>query len=62
MAVRVLTLREAARRLDRPRPHISIMLASGKLTPASINDRPAVADDLTFRRLARQAQKQAVAA
>jgi hypothetical protein len=54
MAVRVLTLREAARRLDRPRPHISILLASGKLTPATINDRPAVADDAAFRRQGRK--------
>lgn len=55
MAVsRVLTLREAAKRLDRPRPHVSILLASGKLTEAKINDRPAVADDAVFRRMLRK--------
>jgi hypothetical protein len=30
------------------------MIASGKLTAATINDRPAVADDAAFRRMARK--------
>jgi hypothetical protein len=59
MAVKVLTMREAARRLRRSRPQVSNLLVAGKLTAATINDRPAVADDATFRRVARAVQQEA---
>ncbi len=58
-AVKVLTVREASRRLRRPRPHIAVLLAAGKLTEAAINDRQAVLEDAAFRRMQRTAQKEA---
>ncbi len=57
--VSVLTIAEAANRLDRRRETVHSMVARGDLTPAKINDRVAVLDDLTFRRM--KAAREAVA-
>lgn len=55
--VGVLTIREAATRLRARREKVSLLLALNELTPATINDRPAVLDDVTFRRLQRKAKR-----
>ncbi len=57
--VSVLTIREAASRLVRRREAVQLLVARGELTSATINDRPAVLDDLTFRRM--KAAREAVA-
>ena len=57
--VAVLTVRAAADKLDRRREAVHLMLARGELSPATINGRPAVLDDITFRRMARKARKAA---
>lgn len=62
MAVKVLTIREAAARLDERPESVALKVARGELTAAAINDRPAVLDDLTFRRMFKKAQRKAVAA
>ena len=55
--VGVFTISAAAIRLDLRREYVSLLLARKELTPATINERPAVLDDLRFRRLARKARK-----
>jgi hypothetical protein len=57
MAVKVLTVREAAARLGARPEAVALKLARAELTPATINDRPAVLDDITFRRLLRKSAK-----
>jgi hypothetical protein len=53
--VAVLTVTEAASRLDERRETIPVLVARGELTPATINGRPAVVDDAKFRRAQRRA-------
>jgi len=48
--VKVLTVREAAKRLDKRPETVQRMLLRRELTEASVNDRTAVMDDLAFRR------------
>jgi hypothetical protein len=55
--VNVLTLKTAADRLATYRERVKVMLAAGKLTPATINGKEAVVDDLAFRRAVRKVQK-----
>ena len=57
MAVKVLTIREAAKRLDERPEAVALKVARGELTAAEINDRPAVLFDLTFRRAERASRK-----
>jgi hypothetical protein len=56
---KVLTIRTAARRLGTRSETVHLMLVRGDLTSAQINDKPAVLDDLAFRRAARKAAKEA---
>lgn len=48
--VKVLTIREAASRLDRRPETIQRMLFRDELTPAEINGRLAVLEDAVYRR------------
>ncbi len=59
MLVKVLTIREAAKRLGARRERIGLMLAEQELTRATINDRTAVLDDSVFAKHMRRAQKAA---
>lgn len=59
MAVKVLTIREAAKRLDERPEAVALKVARGELTAAEINDRPAVLCDLTLRRALRRVAKAA---
>ncbi len=55
MTVKVLTIREAAKRAQVRRERIGVLLAGGELTEAKINDRPAVLHDRVFTRMVRKA-------
>lgn len=48
--VKVLTVREAAKRLDKRPETVQRMLLRRELTEAAVNDRTAVMDDVAFRR------------
>jgi hypothetical protein len=53
----VLTVNEAAGRLKQRREAVALLLARKELTPATINGRLAVLDDITFRAMQRKAKK-----
>jgi hypothetical protein len=53
----VLTVNEAAGRLKQRRETVALLLARKELTPATINGRLAVLDDITFRAMQRKAKK-----
>lgn len=55
--VKVLTVREAANRLDKRPETVQRMLLRRELTEASVNDRTAVLDDLAFRRAVKNAAR-----
>lgn len=55
--IAVLTIRHTASKLNVSRTIVPVMLAAGELTPATVNGRPAVLDDLALRRAIRRAQK-----
>jgi hypothetical protein len=55
--VSVVTIREAATKLDRRREAVVLMVAREELTEAKINGRTAVLDDGAYRRMLRKATK-----
>jgi IS30 family transposase len=57
--VKVLTVREAAKRLDKRPETVQRMLLRRELTEAAVNDRTAVMDDVAFRRAVKAAARAA---
>lgn len=57
--VNVLTIRAAAAELKERRESVALRLARKELTAATINGRPAVLDDVTFRRMQRKVRRAA---
>lgn len=53
--VKILTLKRAADELGTYRQRVLERIAAGELTPATVDERPAVVDDPKFRRAVRKA-------